>query len=199
MSAVIGLDLDTVRELCAAASGPEAGDAVPALINGPQNVVVSGDLEAVGRCEELAGEAGARKVTRLVVSSAFHSPLMAEAVAEWSEVVANAALKDPELPVVLNTTGALATGVDDVRTALVDQLTGPVRWVEDVRAAAAVVTADGSGTLVEAGDSKVLTTLVRAIEPDLPTMTMHDPKMLRRLRGEKPATQPRPMLARASS
>jgi [acyl-carrier-protein] S-malonyltransferase len=208
MSAVIGLGLEAVRELCARATiAGQADDppthpahrsvVVPALLNGPENVVVSGDLDAVDRCETLAGEAGARKVTRLVVSSAFHSPLMAEAVAEWAEVVATAPLRDPRIPVVLNTTGALATGADDVRRALVDQLTGPVRWVEDVRVAASLL-GDGD-LLLEAGDSKVLTTLVRGIEPDLATMTLHDPKSLRRLRGEKPATQPRPMLARASS
>ena len=194
MSAIIGLEPDAVRGLCDAASDG-SGTVVPALLNGPHNVVVSGDVAAVERCEALAPDAGARKVARLVVSSAFHSPLMAEAVAEWSGVVAAAPLTQPRIPVVLNTTGAVATGVDDVATALVDQLTGPVRWVEDVRAAVAA----GARTLVEAGDSKVLTALVRAIDPDLPTMTMHDPKMLRRLRGETPATQPRPQLARASS
>jgi [acyl-carrier-protein] S-malonyltransferase len=196
MSAVIGLGLDAVRELCARAT-IQGSTVVPALVNGPENVVVSGDLDAVDRCETLAAEAGARKVTRLVVSSAFHSPLMAEAVAEWSEVVAAAPLREPRVPVVLNTTGAVARGADDVRAALVDQLTGPVRWVEDVRAAAALL---GEGDLlVEAGDSKVLTTLVRGIVPELPTMTLHDPKALRRLRGETPASQPRPQLARASS
>ena len=80
MSAVIGLAPDAVRALCEAASG-DGGTVVPALLNGPHNVVVSGDVAAVERCEAMAPDAGARKVTRLVVSSAFHSPLMAEAVA----------------------------------------------------------------------------------------------------------------------
>jgi [acyl-carrier-protein] S-malonyltransferase len=199
MAAIVGLDQDVVRELCAAASGAAAdpsgtgGAVVPALLNGPQNVVVSGDVAAVERCTELAVEAGSRAITKLVVSGAFHSPLMAAAVAEWSEVVAAAPLREPRIPVVLNTTGAVATGVDDVRRALVDQLTGPVRWVEDVRTAVAVL---GDGLLMEAGDSKVLTTLARGIEPDAATMTMHDPKTLRRLRGETPARQPRPQLGR---
>ncbi len=206
MSAVLGLDPDVVRGLCARATdegrandpptpAAERSVVVPALLNGPQNVVVSGDVAAVERCEALAAEAGARKVTRLVVSSAFHSPLMAEAVAEWSAVVAAAPLREPRLPLVLNTTGAVAAGVDDVRRALVDQLTGPVRWVESVHAAVAA----GAGTLVEAGDSKVLSALARVIDPDVATMTMHDPKMLRRLRGETPASQPRPQLTRMYS
>jgi [acyl-carrier-protein] S-malonyltransferase len=193
MAAIVGLDQDAVRDLCAAASGDATGAVVPALLNGPQNVVVSGDVAAVERCTDLAVEAGARAITKLVVSGAFHSPLMAAAVAEWAEVVAAAPLREPRLPVVLNTTGAAATGAADVRRALVDQLTGPVRWIEDVRAATALL-GDG-GLLMEAGDSKVLTTLARGIEPDVATMTMHDPKTLRRLRGETPARQPRPQLA----
>jgi [acyl-carrier-protein] S-malonyltransferase len=196
MAAIVGLDQDVVRELCAAASGEPSGGGVvvPALLNGPQNLVVSGDVAAVGLCTDLAVEAGARTITKLVVSGAFHSPLMAAAVAEWSEVVAAASLREPRIPVVLNTTGAVACDADDVRRALVDQLTGPVRWVEDVRAAVAL---PGGGLLMEAGDSKVLTTLVRGIEPDAATMTMHDPKTLRRLRGETPARQPRPQLGLA--
>lgn len=192
MAALVGLDQAVVRELCAAASGDATGVVVPALLNGPQNVVVSGDVAAVELCTELAVEAGARSITKLVVSGAFHSPLMVAAVAEWAEVVAAAALREPRIPVVLNTTGAVATGADDVRRALVDQLVGPVRWVDDVRTATALL-GDG-GLLMEAGDSKVLTTLARGIEPDAATMTMHDPKTLRRLRGETPARQPRPQL-----
>jgi [acyl-carrier-protein] S-malonyltransferase len=201
MAALVGLDQDVVRELCAAASGEPSGPAgtagvvVPALLNGPQNVVVSGDVAAVELCTGLAVEAGARSITKLVVSGAFHSPLMAAAVAEWSEVVAAAALREPRIPVVLNTTGAVATGADDVRRALVDQLTGPVRWVEDVRTAVGLLGRLDGGLLMESGDSKVLTTLARGIEPDAATMTMHDPKTLRRLRGETPARQPRPQLA----
>jgi [acyl-carrier-protein] S-malonyltransferase len=200
MAALVGADLDTVRGLCVAASG--AGTVVPALLNGPRNVVVSGDADAVERCVALAGAAGAHTVTRLVVGGAFHSPLMGPAVARWSAVVAAAPLREPRIPVVLNTTGAVATGVDDVRRALVDQLTGQVRWVDDVRAAARVLRGlsggDGTGLLVEAGDSKVLTALVRGVEPGLPTMTMHDPKTLRRLGGGTPATQPRARLSPAA-
>jgi [acyl-carrier-protein] S-malonyltransferase len=173
MSSILGLMWDDVTALCDSMSEV----VVPALINGPENVVVSGSVAGVEQLEQLALEAGARKATRLTVSNAFHSPLMAEAVAEWSSVVAAASFGEPRFPVVLNTTGAIATDAQDARQALVDQLTGPVRWVEDVRAAAAA----GVGLLVEAGDSKVLTALVRAIEPELATLTMHDPRALKKL------------------
>ncbi|MFI7585843.1 ACP S-malonyltransferase [Spongisporangium articulatum] len=177
MASILGLAPDDVRALC-----ERSGHVVvPALVNGPENIVVSGEVAGVEAVEKLALEAGARKATRLTVSSAFHSPLMAEAVPEWEQVVAAATMNEPRFPVVLNTTGAVATGADDARQALVDQLTGPVRWVEDVRAAVA----QGVDLMVEAGDSKVLTALVRAIEPDLSCVAMHDPRALRRLRTER--------------
>ncbi len=178
MASVLGLSPEAVGELCAEVTATDpAHPVVAALLNGPENVVVSGATEGVEAVEQAASAAGARKVTRLTVSSAFHSPLMAEAVAEWREVVAAAQLHEPEFPVVLNTTGTIATGADDVGAALVDQLTGPVRWVEDVRTAAGA----GVDLMVEAGDSKVLTALVRAIDPELTCLTMHDPRALRRL------------------
>jgi [acyl-carrier-protein] S-malonyltransferase len=178
MAAVLGLSPDAVRGICERLSGADPDHpVVAALLNGPENVVVSGAVQGVEAAERLAAEAGARKVTRLTVSSAFHSPLMAEAVAEWRAVVAGAQLREPGFPVVLNTTGAVATGADDARQALVDQLTGPVRWMEGVRAAVAA----GADLMVEAGDSKVLSALVRAIDPGLPCLAMHDPRALRRL------------------
>jgi [acyl-carrier-protein] S-malonyltransferase len=190
MSAIIGLEPETVVALCAEASDARLGEAgtpvVPALINGPRNVVVSGAVAGVERAEEFALAAGARKVTRLVVSSAFHSPLMAEAAGEWRDVVGAFPLSEPAIPVVLNTTGTVARDADDIRHALVDQLTGPVRWVEDVQAAALA----GVRTLVEAGDSKVLSALVRSIDPSQACLSLHDPHAVRRLRAGAPALAP---------
>jgi [acyl-carrier-protein] S-malonyltransferase len=103
---------------------------------------------------------------------------MSGAVAAWRDVVTATELRAPRIPVLLNTTGREARDVEDIRAALVDQLTGPVRWVEDVLAAQA----SGAVELVEAGDSKVLTGLARTIAPALATQTMSDPRMVRRLR-----------------
>jgi [acyl-carrier-protein] S-malonyltransferase len=181
MSSVLGLGPERVGQLCAEVSTPQH-PVVPALINAPENVVVSGATQAVEALEPLALAAGALKATRLTVSSAFHSPLMAEAVAQWTDVVSGLQFAQPKIPVVLNTTGARARTADDIRQALIDQLTGPVRWVEDVRVAAA----SGAQLLVESGDSKALAAMVRAIDPQLPTVTLHDPRAVRRLREGHP-------------
>jgi [acyl-carrier-protein] S-malonyltransferase len=178
MLAVLGLDLPTVVALCEQARATAGAPVVAALLNGPANVVASGAVEAVEALTPLVLAAGAVKATQLVVSHAFHSPLMADAVDAWRDVVAAVPLAPPRIPVLLNTTGRAAAGVDDIRAALVDQLTGPVRWVEDVRAAVSA----GARGFVEAGDSKVLGGLVRAIDPQLPTWTMNDPRTVRRLR-----------------
>ena len=177
MSSVLGLSPERVQGLCAQVSTPDR-PVVGALINAPENVVVSGATEGIDEFEPLALAAGALKATRLTVSSAFHSPLMAEAVAEWRAVVASASFQPPAIPVVLNTTGAQAKDADDIRQALVDQLTGPVRWVEDVRAAVSL----GARLLIESGDSKALAGMVRSIDPGLPTVILNDPRAIRRLR-----------------
>lgn len=178
MLAVLGLELDVVSALCDQAAQATGLPLVAALRNGAVNIVASGAVAAVEELERLAAAAGALKVTRLVVSHAFHSPLMSGAVAAWRDVVTATELRAPRIPVLLNTTGREARDVEDIRAALVDQLTGPVRWVEDVLAAQA----SGAVELVEAGDSKVLTGLARTIAPALATQTMSDPRMVRRLR-----------------
>jgi [acyl-carrier-protein] S-malonyltransferase len=173
MAAVIGLDLPTVERLCAEVPGA----VVPALLNGPQNIVVSGATTSVEAVSARATEAGARKVTRLAVGGAFHSPLMAEVVEEWRDTVAGVELHPPEIPLILNVSGQAATATDVVRTAIVEQLTAPVRWVEVMRS----VVAAGAQRLVESGDSKVLSVLARAIVPGHPCVPLNDPRSLRRL------------------
>ncbi|SHN27639.1 ACP S-malonyltransferase [Cryptosporangium aurantiacum] len=173
MAAVIGLDLDRVAEICADVPGP----VVPALLNGPSNVVISGAAESVATASDRATAAGARKVTRLVVSSAFHSPLMAEATDEWRAVVAAAGLRPPSVPLFLNVPGASVSSVDAIQRAVVEQLTAPVRWTDVVSGIAAL----GVRRLVEAGDSKVLTVLARAIVPGVPCVSLSDPRAFRRL------------------
>lgn len=175
MAAVIGLDPDQVEQVCAGAR--VQGPVVAALFNGPANVVVSGATEAVTAAADLATAAGARKVTRLAVGSAFHSPLMAEVADEWRATVDGVRLRPPRLPLFLNVPGASVSAPDDVRAAIVEQLTAPVRWVEVVRAMATA----GAQRLVECGDSKVLTALARAIVPGMPCLPLTDPRSLRRL------------------
>ncbi len=162
MSAIVGLDAPTVEEICATV-GAEQGVVVAANFNSPQQIVISGEVDAVVKAGELAKEAGAKMVRRLTVSGAFHSPLMADAEAGLSEALESASFGEPGFPVVSN---ALAEPVTDAVTArkmLVRQLTAPVRWTEGIQ----LMAAEGVGHFVELGPGKVLTGLLRRIDRGL--------------------------------
>jgi [acyl-carrier-protein] S-malonyltransferase len=169
MCAVLGLEEPVVRGLASAVSRPDQ-PVVLALDNAPANVVVSGADVAVDRLEALARAAGARRTSVLDVSNAFHSPLMQPALARWAAALAAVELRTPQCPVVPNTTAAPTRDVATIHTALLDQLTAPVRWAETMRCLAE----SGVEECVEAGDSKVLTGFARAAAPGVRASTVAD-------------------------
>ncbi|WP_447001770.1 ACP S-malonyltransferase [Saccharothrix isguenensis] len=176
MTAVLGLTEQRVAELAAEASAP-GEPAVVGLVNGPDNIVVSGALPALRRVAELAVDA--RKVVSLKVGGAFHSPLMADAVDHWADAVRATPMRPPAVPVVPNVTAEPTTDLATITDALIAQLTGRVRWAETVRRLADV------DTCVEVGDSKVLAGLHRGVGGRC--LTMADPTAVRRLRAESVA------------
>ncbi|MFI9008204.1 ACP S-malonyltransferase [Actinosynnema sp. NPDC053489] len=178
MSAVMGLPPDRVEELVAEAARP-GEPLVVGLENAPDHAVVSGATAAVARLAELAAAAGARKVVPLKVSNAFHSPLMAGALDGWAEAVRATPMSPPRVPVVPNATAEPTTDLPTIVDALIAQLTARVRWTATMHALADVE------TLVEVGDSKVLTGLLRAV--DRRCASLADPAAVRRLRRPEPA------------
>ncbi|TDC04033.1 ACP S-malonyltransferase [Nonomuraea longispora] len=179
MSAVLGLTPAEAAELVALA-GP-GGSLAVAIENGPDHVVVSGSPDAMDRFGVLAMERGARKMTPLSVSHAFHSPLMSEVAGEWAERVAGERLRPPRCPVLLNATGLPATDAEELRRGLTAQLTGRVLWAGALRAAADL----GVRDCVEVGDSRTLTGLARAA--GLRCVSMSDPAWPRNVARLRPA------------
>lgn len=168
MSAVLGLDPAGVVAACAEASGAD-GVAVAANLNAPDQVVISGDPAAVVRAGDACKARGAKRVLPLKVSGAFHSPLMAPAVAGLEAALAAARFVDPAFPVVAN------ASAEPVRTApravrlLAEQLTAPVRWIECVQAASALAP---EATFIELGPGGVLSGLLRKIVPGARSLTL---------------------------
>ena len=160
MAAVLGLDDDVVEGVCREAS-TESSVVVPANFNSPGQVVVSGDVDAVERASALLISAGARKVQGLNVSGAFHSPLMAVAVEGLAEALDAAAFRDPAFPVVSNVTAAAVSDAAEARALLLEQLTSAVRWTACVRTMLQL----GAGRFVEVGTGKVLTGMLKRIDP----------------------------------
>ncbi len=160
MAAVLGLGREQVEAICAAAR-EQSGEYVGiANDNCPGQLVISGTLSALERAMELAKERGARRVIRLAVSIAAHSPLMAEAAAEFRCLLDVTPFHEPAVPLVANATACPLTSPDDIRDVLGQQLTSPVRWTESVR----WMIAEGMTRFVEVGPKEVLTGLLRRID-----------------------------------
>jgi len=157
MAAVLGLEREPLEAICAAVR-KQSGEYVGiANDNCPGQLVISGALAPLEQAMELAKERGARRVIRLAVSIAAHSPLMAEAAAEFRCLLDATPFHEPAVPLVANTTAGPLSDADGIRDALGRQLTSPVRWSESVR----WMIAQGVTRSVEVGPKEVLTGLLR--------------------------------------
>jgi [acyl-carrier-protein] S-malonyltransferase len=155
MSSVLGLSAEGVEMAVEAAAQGQV--LAVANDNAPGSVVVSGEWAALERLPAAAKELGAKRVLPLNVGGAFHSPLMAPAVAAFQPHLAAAPLRDPAIPVVANATAEPAATGEELRRLLARQLTGRVRWTESVRRMAAL----GVDTFIEVGPGTVLTGLIK--------------------------------------
>jgi [acyl-carrier-protein] S-malonyltransferase len=168
MAAILGDDV-AIDDLCAKASGaPDGGLVVPANFNSPGQVVISGEVAGVQKAVELAPEFGAKHTVPLLVSGAFHSPLMEPARPGLEAAIAATTFRDPVVPVYANVTGAPVRDATRGRALLLDQLTGAVRWTDTIRRLA---NAHPAALYVEVGAGNVLVKLARRIAPALQTTT----------------------------
>jgi len=167
MAAVIGLETESLEAICVEAREQSGEYVGVANDNCPGQVVISGAFGPLERAMELARERGARKVVRLAVSIAAHSPLMGEAAAEFRAILNATTFRELVVPLVANATAGPLTAPDDIRDALGRQLTSPVRWAESVR----WMIGQGVGRFVEVGPGKVLTGLLRRIDRGVERLT----------------------------
>jgi [acyl-carrier-protein] S-malonyltransferase len=167
MAALLGDLKEPVESICARATA-EAGLVSPANYNCPGQIVISGEEAGVERAMALAKEAGAKRAMRLNVSGAFHSALMESAADGLAEAIAAASVSNPRFAVYANVNGEAVTMADRARQLLLQQLTRPVRWTDEVSAIAA---AHPDATYVEMGPGSVLSGLVKKIAPTVKTMT----------------------------
>lgn len=157
MAAVVGLLPEAVEELCREAAS--AGIVQPANFNSPGQIVISGSAEGVRKGMELAKARGAKLVKELVVSGAFHSPLMASARDGLKKKLDETTIVDATITVYANVTAEPVTKAEDIRDLLFRQLTNPVRWEETV----IHMVRDGADSFIEVGPGKVLQGLAKRI------------------------------------
>jgi [acyl-carrier-protein] S-malonyltransferase len=161
MAAVVGLpDDELIFDICKEASS--AGIVQPANFNSPGQIVISGSVDGVKKGMEVAKAKGAKIVKELVVSGAFHSPLMNSAVKPLSEKLSGANFSEPSIPVVPNVTAKPTTDKNELKKLLVDQVTAPVLWTKTIEA----MIAQGFDTFIEAGPGTVLQGLGKRISKD---------------------------------
>lgn len=158
MAAIVGLSADKVAEICRRAE--KEGVVQPANYNSPQQIAVSGSVAGVEMAMELAKEEGAKRVIPLVVSGAFHSPLMEEAQTGLKNELDSADFRDAELPVYTNVMAEPAVEKAAIKDLLYKQLTHPVRWTELILN----MISAGVDTFYEVGPGAVLTGLLKRID-----------------------------------
>ena len=180
MAAILQLDAVQVAAACQEAAAETGLTVAAANLNSPGQTVISGAAAAVERAAALAKAKGARRTVMLPVSAPFHCALMQPAQEEVARVLAGLTLTDPGVPVAANATGGLVTTADGAREALVRQVTGTVRWVDCVQALAAA----GTEVFVEVGPGKVLTGLMKQIDPARKALNVEDPASLEKTLAE---------------
>jgi [acyl-carrier-protein] S-malonyltransferase len=169
MAAILGLDDAALPMLVERASAH--GVFAVANRNSPGQVVVSGERTAIDAAAEIAKDLGARRALVLPVSVAAHSPLMAEAAAAMREVLSGVTFGDPVVPLLANADARLLTTAEACRAELVEHLTAGVDWVRAVE----VMRTAGVTSYIEVGPGKVLTNLVKRIDPDATAFALDEP------------------------
>jgi len=162
MAAILGLDNDSVRAVCAEVSGSQVAE--PVNYNSPGQVVIAGHASAVDDAIERAKAAGARRAMKLPVSVPSHSSLMTEAGEALSGALAEANFSAPGIPVLAATDGTPYGDADDIRARLSLQVYSHVHWVATIKA----MISGGATRIIECGPGKVLAGLVRRIDKGTP-------------------------------
>lgn len=173
MAAILGLSFDDVASIAADAS-QEGNTCEAANDNSVGQVVVSGHKDAVERAVAIASERGAKRAVILPVSAPFHCALMQPAADAMQDALADAEIKAPIIPVVANVTAAATSDADEIRSLLVEQVTGMVRWRESVL----YMGAQGVSEMVELGAGKVLSGLIRRIDREISCTSVGTPEQI---------------------
>lgn len=161
MAALVGLSIEKVNEICEALK--TIGIVQPANFNSPGQIVISGEVHAVKKAMELAKQNGAKLAKELVVSGAFHSPLMNYAYENISNELEKINISDLKFDVYFNVTGDKLKNKDEIKRLLIKQIISPVKWQQIIEK----MIEDGITKFIEVGAGKVLTGLIKRINSNV--------------------------------
>jgi [acyl-carrier-protein] S-malonyltransferase len=174
MAAIIGLDAAEVEEVCD--RGSQFGIVEPANYNCPGQIVISGEKKAVEQTTELATEAGAKKAVVLNVSGPFHSSLMEGAGEKLAAYLDDLEFNDAQIPVVTNVNAEITTDAAKIKDALIQQISGAVKWEESIKK----MIAEGTDTFVEVGPNRVLKGFMRRIDRSVNALNVRNLRSLKK-------------------
>jgi len=174
MAAILGMEREEVERLCDEAAAGEVLS--PANFNCPGQIVIAGHSKAVQRAIERVKQDGKRAVL-LPVSAPFHSPLMKPAGERLEKALEEITVKNLNVPVVTNVEAEINTSKDRVKPLLVAQVSSPVRWEESMRK----MIKEGIEKVLEIGPGKVLSGLMKRIDPEVETGNLEDIQTLRKI------------------
>ena len=163
MVALIGLDLNTIEEVC-----KEAG-AYTSNINSQQQIIISGDNHSLALAVDLARARGAKKAIKLKVGGAFHSILMEPARDSLIDFIDTLDFKDPKIPVIGNVNAEPLLNASQIKNELIDQLMSCVQWNDTIE----YMTLNGCNQFIEFGPGKILSGLIKRINSDCETHSIH--------------------------
>jgi [acyl-carrier-protein] S-malonyltransferase len=170
MAALIGVDLPVAQDIASAAAQGEICTA--ANDNAPGQVVISGHVAAVDRAIAIAAERGFKRSVKLPVSAPFHCSLMQPAAEVMRLALADVTISPPSVPLVANVTASAVTDPAEIRSLLVEQVTGSVRWRESVLFMKQL----GVGQLVECGAGNVLAGMTKRIDKEIAALSLSSPE-----------------------
>jgi [acyl-carrier-protein] S-malonyltransferase len=172
MAAIIGLELETIEDICSQAA--EGQVVSTANVNSPQQVAIAGHTEAVERACDLALEEGARRALRLPVSAPFHCQLMEVAQEQMRPLLEQTSFESLRFPLVNNVDAAVVQTPEQARDGLVRQIASTVQWTASVQK----MNKEGVDGFVEVGPGKVLSGLVRRIVRGASLTNVENPKQV---------------------
>ncbi len=168
MSAIIGLDNDSVIESCKEASS--VGVCEPANFNCPGQLAIAGEVAAVEKANELCKAKGAKRAMMLPVSAPFHCSLLKPAGEKLAAELEKITLNDMKVPVVVNVTAQCITDKKEVKTTLINQVSNSVLWENCVK----TMLEQGVDTFVEIGPGKVLSGFIKKINRDVKVLNVEN-------------------------
>ena len=177
MAAIMGLDRNKVDDICLSV---ESGYVSPANYNCPGQIVIAGEKEAVEDAMKLAKNAGAKRAIPLAVSAPSHCTLMIGASDRLGELLSTIKFNDPSVPIVNNAEAMFLTNAERIKYSLIAQLSSPLLWEDSIRN----ILEKGIDTFVEVGPGKVLSGLIKRIEPSSRILNVEDMESLNKTMQE---------------